>query len=78
MRVGIGYDVHRFAKNRKLILGGIEIPFDKGLLGHSDADVLVRNTVNGRWHNYLMDAGLPVLMNSRLDMNESLDVVIQN
>ena len=41
MRVGIGYDVHRLTENRALILGGVEIPFEKGLLGHSDADVLV-------------------------------------
>ncbi len=41
MRVGIGYDVHRLVKNRKLILGGVEISFEKGLLGHSDADVLL-------------------------------------
>lgn len=41
MRIGHGYDVHKFAENRKLILGGIEIPYDFGLLGHSDADVLV-------------------------------------
>ncbi|HHV38669.1 MAG TPA: 2-C-methyl-D-erythritol 2,4-cyclodiphosphate synthase [Tepidimicrobium sp.] len=41
MRVGIGYDVHRLVKDRKLIVGGVDIPFDKGLLGHSDADVLV-------------------------------------
>lgn len=40
-RSGIGYDVHRFAEDRPLILGGIEIPFEKGLLGHSDADVLL-------------------------------------
>ncbi|MFB0917720.1 MAG: 2-C-methyl-D-erythritol 2,4-cyclodiphosphate synthase [Clostridiaceae bacterium] len=40
MRIGIGYDVHRFEKGRKLILGGVEIPFELGLLGHSDADVL--------------------------------------
>jgi len=40
MRVGIGYDVHPFEEGRKLILGGIEIPYDKGLGGHSDADVL--------------------------------------
>lgn len=40
-RSGIGYDVHRFAEGRPMILGGIEIPFDKGLLGHSDADVLL-------------------------------------
>ncbi|MDR0948994.1 MAG: 2-C-methyl-D-erythritol 2,4-cyclodiphosphate synthase [Lachnospiraceae bacterium] len=41
MRVGIGYDVHRLTINRKLILGGVDIPYEKGLLGHSDADVLV-------------------------------------
>ena len=40
-RVGHGYDVHRLAPGRKLILGGVEIPFDRGLLGHSDADVLL-------------------------------------
>lgn len=41
MRVGLGYDVHKLVENRKLILGGVEIPYEKGLLGHSDADVLV-------------------------------------
>ncbi len=41
MRIGHGYDVHRFADNRKLLLGGVEIPYEKGLLGHSDADVLL-------------------------------------
>ena len=41
MRIGHGYDVHKFAENRKLIIGGTEIPFELGLLGHSDADVLV-------------------------------------
>ncbi len=40
MRIGHGYDVHRLTEGRKLILGGVEIPFEKGLLGHSDADVL--------------------------------------
>ena len=40
-RTGFGFDVHAFARDRKLIIGGIEIPFDKGLLGHSDADVLL-------------------------------------
>lgn len=40
MRIGHGYDVHRLVPNRKLILGGVEIPYEKGLLGHSDADVL--------------------------------------
>lgn len=41
MRIGIGYDVHKMAEGRKLIIGGVEIPHEKGLLGHSDADVLV-------------------------------------
>jgi len=41
MRIGQGYDVHRLVEGRKLILGGVEISFEKGLLGHSDADVLV-------------------------------------
>ena len=41
MRIGHGYDVHRLADGRKLILGGVDIPFEKGLDGHSDADVLV-------------------------------------
>ncbi len=40
MRIGFGYDVHRFTVGRKLIIGGVEIPYEKGLLGHSDADVL--------------------------------------
>ena len=41
MRIGHGYDAHRAVEGRKLILGGVEIPFEKGLLGHSDADVLL-------------------------------------
>ena len=41
MRVGMGYDVHRLTENRDLIIGGVKIPYEKGLLGHSDADVLL-------------------------------------
>ena len=41
MRVGMGYDVHKLTENRELILGGVKIPYEKGLLGHSDADVLL-------------------------------------
>ena len=41
MRIGHGYDVHRFAENRKCIIGGVDIPYEVGLLGHSDADVLL-------------------------------------
>lgn len=40
LRVGSGYDIHRLVPGRKLVLGGVEVPFDKGLLGHSDADVI--------------------------------------
>ncbi len=45
-RIGYGYDVHRLVKDRKLILGGVEIPFDLGLLGHSDADVLLHSIMD--------------------------------
>lgn len=41
MRIGMGYDVHKLVEGRKLIIGGVEIPYEKGLLGHSDADVLL-------------------------------------
>lgn len=41
MRIGMGYDVHRLVEGRRLIMGGVEIPYDQGLLGHSDADVLL-------------------------------------
>ncbi len=41
MRIGLGFDVHQLVKGRKLILGGVEVPHEKGLLGHSDADVLL-------------------------------------
>lgn len=41
MRIGIGYDVHRLTQGRRLIIGGVDIPYEKGLLGHSDADVLL-------------------------------------
>lgn len=41
MRVGMGYDVHKLTEGRRLIIGGVEIPYEKGLLGHSDADVLI-------------------------------------
>ena len=41
MRIGMGYDVHKLTEKRKLILGGVDIPYEKGLLGHSDADVLI-------------------------------------
>ncbi len=46
LRIGSGYDVHRLTEGRKLILGGVEIPFEKGLLGHSDADVLIHAIID--------------------------------
>ena len=46
MRIGQGFDVHAFAEGRPLILGGIEIPHDRGLLGHSDADVLLLSLIH--------------------------------
>ncbi len=55
MRIGHGYDVHRFAPERKLILGGVEIPWEMGLLGHSDADVLCHALMDAM----LGAAGLP-------------------
>jgi|SRR3954470_1510851 2-C-methyl-D-erythritol 2,4-cyclodiphosphate synthase len=45
-RIGQGFDVHQLAENRKLIIGGVEIPFEKGLLGHSDADVLLHTVTD--------------------------------
>ena len=46
IRVGLGYDVHKLVEGRKLILGGVDIPFEKGLLGHSDADVLLHAIID--------------------------------
>lgn len=46
MRIGLGYDVHRFIEGRKLVLGGVDIPFEKGLAGHSDADVLIHSIID--------------------------------
>ena len=55
MRIGHGYDVHKLVEDRKLILGGVEIPYEKGLLGHSDADVLCHALMDAM----LGAAGLP-------------------
>ena len=46
MRVGFGYDAHRLVENRRLVLGGVEVPYPKGLLGHSDADVLLHAIID--------------------------------
>ena len=47
LRIGLGYDIHKLVENRPLIVGGVFIPFDKGLLGHSDADVLIHAIIDG-------------------------------
>lgn len=46
MKVGIGYDIHKLVPGRKLVIGGVEIPYEKGLLGHTDADVLVHAVID--------------------------------
>ena len=48
MRIGTGYDVHRLTKDRDLIIGGVKIPWEKGLLGHSDADVLLHAVMDAQ------------------------------
>ncbi len=54
-RIGLGYDIHRLTENRKLIIGGVEIPHEKGLLGHSDADVLVHAIIDALLGALAMD-----------------------
>ena len=66
MRIGTGYDVHRLVSGRKLIIGGIEIPHEKGLLGHSDADVLTHAVCDA----ILGAAGLPDIGRSFPDSDE--------
>ncbi len=46
MRIGMGYDIHKLCEGRNLVLGGVKIPYDKGLLGHSDADVLIHAIID--------------------------------
>jgi len=55
MRIGIGYDIHRLVEGRRLIIGGVHIPFEKGLVGHSDGDVLIHAIIDA----LLGAAGLP-------------------
>ena len=51
MRIGLGYDVHKLVEGRPLIMGGVNIPHEKGLLGHSDADVLIHAIMDGMMKN---------------------------
>ena len=66
MRIGTGYDVHRLTEGRKLILGGVEIPYEKGLLGHSDADVLVHAIMDANESVYKIALQKEVLMGTTL------------
>ena len=50
LRIGHGYDVHRLTEGRRLILGGVDVAYDRGLLGHSDADVLTATRARTVWH----------------------------
>ena len=61
LRVGHGYDVHRLVEGRALILGGVTVPFDRGLLGHSDADVLTHAVMDART---LSRSVLPLVRNT--------------
>ena len=63
MRTGIGIDSHRFEDGRRLVLGGVEIPFERGLAGHSDADVLA---------HAIVDAGCPIALSSDAHTAEQL------
>ncbi len=61
MRVGMGYDVHKLVEGRDLIIGGVKIPYEKGLLGHSDADVLLHAIMDALLGAAALgDIGLPL------------------
>ena len=65
LRVGIGYDIHRLVEGRPLILGGVEIPYKKGLLGHSDGDVLchaVIDAIIGALGGGILEDSFPIRM----------------
>jgi 2-C-methyl-D-erythritol 2,4-cyclodiphosphate synthase len=86
IRTGFGIDIHKFSINRKLIIGGVEIPFEKGLLGHSDADVLLHaisdallgSLALGDIGNFFPDTD-PAIKNidSRIILKKSYDLVIE-
>ena len=54
-RIGLGYDIHKLAEDRELVVGGVKIPYEKGLLGHSDADVLVHAIIDALLGALAMD-----------------------
>ena len=86
MRIGYGYDVHQLVSGRKLILGGVEIPYDKGLLGHSDADVLIHAIIDAMFgalalgdigSNFPDTDNSYKNINSRLLLKKTYDLITQ-
>ena len=71
MRVGMGYDVHKLTEGRKLILGGVDIPWEKGLLGHSDADVLIHAIWMHFWELRLLEISESIFRIQTLHIRES-------
>ena len=69
MRVGMGYDVHKLVEGRKLILGGVEIPYEKGLLGHSDADVMLHAVMDALLGAAALGAIYATIFSSNITMS---------
>ena len=69
MRIGMGYDVHRLQEGCKLIMGGVEIPYEKGLLGHSDADVLVHAVMDALLGAAALGAIYATIFSSNITMS---------
>ena len=69
MRVGLGYDVHKLVEGRKLILGGVEIPYEKGLLGHSDADVMLHAVMDALLGAAALGAIYATIFSSNITMS---------
>ena len=69
MRIGMGYDVHKLVENRKLILGGVEIPYEYGLLGHSDADVMLHAVMDALLGAAALGAIYATIFSSNITMS---------
>jgi len=86
MRIGIGYDVHKLVEDRDLILGGVKIPYEKGLLGHSDADVLIHAVMDallgagalGDIGKHFPDTDKTFKGISSIELLKEVDVVLKN
>jgi len=86
MRIGIGYDVHKLVEDRDLILGGVKVPYEKGLLGHSDADVLIHAVMDallgagalGDIGKHFPDTDKTFKGISSIELLKEVDVVLKN